>query len=240
MMIRQLRRLCNNTYHVTLSDASELASLKAVLNADSRLLSSPFVTEAGITATEGSRLDTPLTTDEEPSFPFEVAFVSPIGVHTETLHALKNTVAERQSELLYAMANFQNLQRVQKAERDAKQNRSVKRFAESLLPFMDKLGNEAADTRLPYDHAFVEGIRLTYRNAIKSLGKFDARQFAPQTGDVFVTHKHEEVARRVAQSADDANTIASMKTHGWMLQDDVLRKAEVVVYRKEAPTSAET
>lgn len=236
-MFRQLRRLCSHTYRVTLNDANELSSLKEALNGDSKLLMSHFSTEAGVAASAGSRLDSPLSSGEDVRFPLEVEFMSPVGVQTEALHAVKNTFADRQKELLYAMANFQNLQRTQKAELDHKSAKSVKLFAQSLLPFLDQLEIEArgAERRLSSDHAFVQGIQLTHENALKSLSKFDICKFEPQQGDVFVKNKHEEVETVASPAADDADTVESVKVHGWMIQNDVLRKADVAVYRNERP-----
>lgn len=240
-MIRYLRRFCSvnatHTYRVTLQDANELASLRQALSPESKLLLSPFATEAGATASQGSRLDSPFSEEEEEKFPLELEFLSPVGVRTETLHSLKNTVADKQKELLYAMASFQNLQRTQKAEIDTKSSRSVQAFAESLLPFMDHLDVEAAQSKARLeDHAFVEGIKLTQENATKSLGKFSIASFRPKKGDVFVRNKHEEAESVTARFASDANTVKEVRRIGWTYQNTVLRKADVVVYRNEIPT----
>jgi len=239
-MIRYLRRFCSvnaaHTYRVTLQDANELATLRQALSAESKLLLSPFATEAGATASQGSRLDSPFSEEEE-KFPLELEFLSPVGVRTETLYSLKNTVADKQKELLYAMASFQNLQRTQKAEIDTKSSRSVQAFAESLLPFMDHLDVEAAQSKARLEeHAFVEGIKLTQENATKSLGKFSIASFRPKKGDVFVRNKHEEAESVTARFASDANTVKEVRRSGWTYQNTVLRKADVVVYRNEIPT----
>jgi len=180
------------------------------------------------------------TSSSSSIYPLELTLSTPIGVQTEKLGELKNTVAKKQKDLLYAMAEFQNLQKKQGTEIASKTKQATKRFSLDLLPVIASLNEEAtrASELLESEHAFVEGIMLTKETAIKSLNRFDVRQLVPQHGDVFVAAKHEEVGKKAPPSADDEATVSCVKENGWMLREEVLRKASVCVYRSEAPKAA--
>jgi len=288
MFLRAYCRNSNNSFKLLIKDAAELERLKKVVVADSRVLSAAFVSQAGLRAAEGSRVETKFPSvsadngsgdnksagsttekkDEEKTgeeakveekvdaskeaskstsgstsgsiFPLELTFSTPIGVQTEKLNALKNTVAQKQKDLLYSMAEFQNLQRKQGTEIAARTKEATKSFSVNLLPIIDALEKEAtlASELLEPEHAFVEGIVLTRETAIKSLNRFEVRQLVPQQGDVFVAAKHEEVEKEAPPSADDDATVKCVKENGWMLREEVLRKASVCVYRSETPEAA--
>jgi len=286
MFLRACCRNSNNSFKLLIKDAAELERLKKVVVADSRVLSAAFVSQAGLRAAEGSRVETKFPSvsadngsgdnagsttekkDEEKTgeeakveekvdaskeaskstsgstsgsiFPLELTFSTPIGVQTEKLNALKNTVAQKQKDLLYSMAEFQNLQRKQGTEIAARTKEATKSFSVNLLPIIDALEKEAtlASELLEPEHAFVEGIVLTRETAIKSLNRFEVRQLVPQQGDVFVAAKHEEVEKEAPPSADDDATVKCVKENGWMLREEVLRKASVGMYRSEAPRAA--
>jgi len=173
-----------------------------------------------------------------PTFPYEVTFLSRLGVQTEKLNELKNTVAKEQKDLLYQMAEFQNLQRKQSGELDSKRKIAIRNFTNAILPSIDSLNIEVEQATKAFgsaDHACVEGLVLTSTNAMKSLAKFDVKPLEAKMGDVFMSNKHEEVSTAPPQVSDDINTIKSTVEAGWMLKDEVLRKVSVEVYKEEAP-----
>jgi len=177
------------------------------------------------------------------SFPFEVTFLSRLGVQSEKLEELKNKVAQEQRELLYSMAEFQNLQRKQTSELEARRKASMKKFTTNIVPCVDTLNGEVIKASEAFctgnaEHACVEGLALTSNNAMKSLGKFEIRTLEPQPGDPFVSGKHEEIQTVSPPNADDVNTIKDIKEKGWILNTEVIRKAMVEVYRSEEPKAA--
>ena len=130
---------------------------------------------------------------------------------------------------LYAvtLADFDNYKK-----RAARDREDVYRYAESdilkdVLPTVDNLGlalEKAADKENP----FVKGVQLVYDGLLKALENHGAKPMADLVGKELDPNFHEAIATLPNAEIDEGKITNIVKT-GWMLNDKLLRAAQVVV-----------
>ena len=130
---------------------------------------------------------------------------------------------------LYAvtLADFDNYKK-----RAARDREDVYRYAESdilkdVLPTVDNLGlalEKAADKEDP----FVKGVQLVYDGLLKALENHGAKSMGDLVGKELDPNFHEAIATLPNAEIDEGKITNVVKT-GWMLNDKLLRAAQVVV-----------
>ena len=137
--------------------------------------------------------------------------------------------AEPDWKALYALtlADFDNYKK-----RAARDREDVYRYAESdilkdVLPSVDNLAlalDKAADKEDP----FVKGVQLVYDTLVKALADHGAKPMEDILGKELDPNVHEALATMPNGDFEEGKICNIVKT-GWMLNDKLLRAAQVVV-----------
>ena len=137
--------------------------------------------------------------------------------------------AEPDWKTLYAvtLADFDNYKK-----RAARDREDVYRYAESdilkdVLPTVDNLGL-ALDKAENKDDPFVKGVQLVYDGLLKALENHGAKPMVELVGKELDPNFHEAIAT-LPNAEIDEGKITNVVKVGWMLNDKLLRAAQVVV-----------
>ena len=142
---------------------------------------------------------------------------------------LKETPSEPDWKTLYAitLADFDNYKK-----RAARDREEVYRYAEGdilkdILPSVDNLAlalEKAADK----EDQFVKGVQLVYDSLVKALASHGAKPMEELLGKELDPNFHEALATMPNDEFEEGKICNIVKT-GWMLNDKLLRAAQVVV-----------
>ena len=147
---------------------------------------------------------------------------------------------------LYAvtLADFDNYKK-----RAARDREDVYRYAESdilkdILPTVDNLalaltsvkaetanqdqGGKEPASPLGDDHPFVKGVQMVYDGLLKALADHGAKPMSDLVGKELDPNFHEAIATLPNEEIEEGR-ISNVAKTGWMLNDKLLRAAQVVV-----------
>ena len=144
--------------------------------------------------------------------------------------------AEPDWKSLYAitLADFDNYKK-----RAARDREDVYRYAESdilkdILPTVDHLalalksGQETASPLSEKESEFVKGVQLVYDGLLKALADHGAKPMADLVGKELDPNFHEAIATLPDEKIEEGK-ISNVAKVGWLLNDKLLRAAQVVV-----------
>ena len=119
-----------------------------------------------------------------------------------------------------------------RARRDAAQaeQRGVARLARELLPALDNLDRAIKAAEAHPESAnpeLIGGIELVQQELLAALSRVGVTRDTA-LGEAFNPHQHEAVAQQPAEG-QPAGTVIEVYEHGYLLGDEVLRAAKVVV-----------
>lgn len=129
-----------------------------------------------------------------------------------------------------SVAELDNVRK--RARRDAAQSeqRGVARLARELLPALDNLDRaiKAAEAHPESsDPELIGGIELVQQELLAAFSRAGITRDTA-LGEAFNPHQHEAVAQQPAEG-QAAGTVIEVYEHGYLLGDEVLRAAKVVV-----------
>ena len=137
--------------------------------------------------------------------------------------------AEPDWKNLYAvtLADFDNYKK-----RAARDREDVYRYAESdilkdILPVVDNLALALANAK-DKENEFVKGVQLVYDGLLKALADHGAKPMADLVGKELDPNFHEAIATLPDEKIEEGK-ISNVAKTGWMLNDKLLRAAQVVV-----------
>ena len=137
--------------------------------------------------------------------------------------------AEPDWKSLYAitLADFDNYKK-----RAARDREDVYRYAESdilkyILPTVDNLGLALANAK-DKDNEFVKGVQMVYDGLLKSLADHGAKPMEDLVGKELDPNFHEAIATLPDEKIEEGK-ISNIAKVGWLLNDKLLRAAQVVV-----------
>ena len=147
---------------------------------------------------------------------------------------------ENWERFLRATAEQDNIRK--RAERDIDQARrfAVERFAKDLVEVLDNLdlglqSAEKADAVEAAEQAVIEGVKLTRKIFVDTLGKHGV-QIIEAKGETFDPGRHE--AMSAVPTADaPPNTVIDVIQRGYLLHERVLRPAMVIVAQAPPPAA---
>ena len=131
---------------------------------------------------------------------------------------------------LRAAAELDNVRKRARRDVALAEGRGVARLVRELLPALDNLDRALAAAEAQpenADHHLTDGIRLVQREMLGALERVGVVQDAPH-GAAFDPHRHEAIAQQPSGGAE-AGTVIEVYSPGYLLGDDVLRAAKVVV-----------
>ncbi|HWC06322.1 MAG TPA: nucleotide exchange factor GrpE [Gemmatimonadota bacterium] len=174
----------------------------------------------------------------------EEAAPEPGGPGEESLEALRaerdaraREAADLQDRYLRTLADFENFRRRTGREREDWRRQAQEALLQEILPVLDNFDRALAAPPTPgTDQAFRAGVELIHRNFLGALERVGVRPFTA-VGQPFDPTRHEAVGRVEQDDVDDQTVIAET-LRGYLLQDRVLRPAQVVVAVRPAAASA--
>lgn len=166
----------------------------------------------------------------------ENELVARIGELEAALAAAKDDVQSGKDAALRAAAEAENVRRRAALDVQKARDFALEKFAAELLPVADNLeralqsiGDDANDQT----KAIVEGIEITQKSFLNTLGKFGIEVVDPQ-GQPFNPDHHEAMGMQ-EHAEYPANTVIAVMQKGYLLNGRLLRPAMVMVSR--APTA---
>jgi molecular chaperone GrpE len=129
-----------------------------------------------------------------------------------------------------AVAETDNVRKRARRDVEVAHGRGLGKLAKELLPALDNLERAIAAAEAQDgdpDHHLTKGIRLVQQELVAALGRVGIVQDAPK-GAPFDPHRHEAIAQMPVEGVA-AGTITEVYSAGYLLGEDVLRAAKVVV-----------
>ncbi len=129
-----------------------------------------------------------------------------------------------------AVAETDNVRKRARRDVEVAHGRGMAKLAKELLPALDNLERALAAAEAGEgegEHELTKGIRLVQQELIAALGRVGIVQDSPK-GTAFDPHRHEAIAQMPAEGVA-AGIITEVYSAGYLLGEDVLRAAKVVV-----------
>jgi molecular chaperone GrpE len=148
--------------------------------------------------------------------------------------------AEARDRYLRTLAEFDNYRRRTSREREDWRRQAQEELLREILPVLDNFDRAlATPPTAGADQAFRTGVELIHRNFLTALERVGVRPFVA-VGEPFDPMRHEAVGRVERLDVED-QTVVSEALRGYLVQDRVLRPAQVVVavHRAAAPAGGE-
>ncbi len=160
---------------------------------------------------------------------------------TSKVAALETEKADLKDQLLRALAEQENIRSIARRDVQSATQFAVTKFAKSLLDVSDNL--ERALEAVPEDmrsdtenHAVLaslyEGISMTESQLHKSFGANKLAAFGAP-GDLFDPNKHDAMFE-YEDETKEAGTVGQVMKRGYVLNDRVIRPAQVGTIKKQA------
>ena len=144
--------------------------------------------------------------------------------------AVEAALAEQQDMVLRAQAEVQNMRRRCEQDVERAHKFGLEKFSGELLTVIDNLERAlqaVTDTKDEKVKALYEGVELTLKGFVETLGKFKIEQVDPE-GEPFDPQQHE--AMSIVENDDvEPNTVLTVVQKGYLLHGRVIRPAMVMV-----------
>ncbi|WP_066014538.1 nucleotide exchange factor GrpE [Endozoicomonas atrinae] len=187
------------------------------------------------------QVEKPEATEAETSADVEAAVVDPILEEAPEIEAqaiddtarrieeLEEQLAQAKDQTLRAHAEAMNTKR--RAEQDVEKAHkfALEKFVNELIPVVESLekGIESAEQGEGQHETMLEGMRLTYKQLLDALAKFNVEQVNPE-GQPFDPNFHQAISM-VPNPDMEPNTVMNVFQKGYTLHGRVIRPAMVVV-----------
>ncbi len=147
----------------------------------------------------------------------------------EELQTARQKADDYWDQLLHARADLTNMQRRAERELANAHKYALDRFVRDLLPVYDslELGLNAAKEPDTDTAKIIEGLEMTLRMFVETLGKFGVSLVDPQ-GQPFDPAVHQAMTTQPAPEQPN-NTVLNVFQKGCLLNDRLVRPATVVV-----------
>lgn len=165
------------------------------------------------------------------------------AVASDELSALQQQLAtaeaaaqEEKDRALRIAAEMENLRRRAALDVEKAHKFALEKFAGELLPVIDSLERalELADRDNETLKPMMEGVELTLRAMLTTVGKFGVEQVNPM-GEAFDPNRHQAISM-VENGNVAPNSVMAVMQKGYELNGRVIRPAMVMVAR--APTAS--
>ena len=156
---------------------------------------------------------------------------------TEKEQALQAEVQNLKDQLLRSLAEQENTRNIAKRDVSDARQFAIKSFAKALLDVSDNL-SRAMDSVSPEDltestqlKSLYEGIEMTNTGLLKAFASNGITKFCEKPGDKFDPSMHNALMQYPDPNAEP-ETVGQVIKVGFMLNDRILRPAEVGVVKK--------
>jgi molecular chaperone GrpE len=151
------------------------------------------------------------------------------AVGEESVEALQAKVDEHWNELLRTKAEMENLRRRHSRDLENAHKHALDKFIAELLPIADsmELGLQAAQGEQATMDAVKEGLEMTIKMFMGSIGKFGLEQVDPE-GQAFDPELHQAMSMQPVEGVEP-NQVVTVVQKGYQFNGRLLRPAMVVV-----------
>jgi molecular chaperone GrpE len=148
---------------------------------------------------------------------------------TALLEDARNKADEHWNELLRAKAEMENLRRRHTRDLENAHKHALDKFINELLPIADsmELGLNAAQGDEASMDAVREGLEMTLKMFMTSIGKFGLEQLNPE-GQQFDPEQHQAMSMQAVDGVE-SNQVIAVVQKGYSVNGRLLRPAMVVV-----------
>jgi molecular chaperone GrpE len=143
------------------------------------------------------------------------------------LEGVRAQLAEKQDQLLRALADTENIRRRAQRDREDYVRYASETLLRDLIPVLDNLDRALAAAREGTAPRLVEGVDLTQREMLKVLERAGVTRYSA-LGSPFDPTRHEAIAR-VINPHVAPDTVVGETLPGYLLHGRVLRPAMVSV-----------
>jgi molecular chaperone GrpE len=155
------------------------------------------------------------------------AVVEPVAPEEEELTVAKRERDEYLDLAKRTQADFENYRKRAAKEMTAAGARARIGLIREILPVVDNLERALSVAPAGEGDAFVEGVRLVYRDLEGALARAGVEAIEPK-GDAFDPNVHEALSVR-PQDGAESGTVVDVVEKGYRTSDTVVRPARVVV-----------
>ena len=154
----------------------------------------------------------------------------------QQLSAAEAAAQEEKDRALRIAAEMENLRRRAAQDVEKAHKFALEKFTGELLPVIDSLERalELADRNNETLKPMMEGVELTLRAMLTTVGKFGVEQVNPM-GDAFDPNRHQAISM-VENGNVAPNSVMAVMQKGYELNGRVIRPAMVMVAR--APSAS--
>ncbi|MBB5210942.1 nucleotide exchange factor GrpE [Microbulbifer hydrolyticus] len=147
----------------------------------------------------------------------------------EEIASLHQQLADHKDMVLRAQAEVQNARRRAQQDVEKAHKFGVEKLLKDLLPVVDNLERALStiDSEDESQKAVVEGIELTHKSFIDTLGKYSVEVIDP-AGEPFDPELHQAMTQ-VPNGDVEPNTVLDVFQKGYRLHGRLMRPAMVVV-----------
>ena len=159
-----------------------------------------------------------------------------LSVLQQQLSAAEAAAQEEKDRALRIAAEMENLRRRAAQDVEKAHKFALEKFTGELLPVIDSLERalELADRDNETLKPMMEGVELTLRAMLTTVGKFGVEQVNPM-GDAFDPNRHQAISM-VENGNVAPNSVMAVMQKGYELNGRVIRPAMVMVAR--APSAS--
>ncbi len=148
----------------------------------------------------------------------------------EKIEALQAEREDFYNKYLASEADAQNIRRRAEIDVANAHKFALEKFVKALLPILDAIELEQkaiAESEIEGIEQFQEGSQLTYRMLIDACARFGVKQINPE-GEKLNPELHQAITM-VPHHEAESNTIIQVIQNGYLLNDRLIRAAQVVV-----------
>jgi molecular chaperone GrpE len=149
----------------------------------------------------------------------------------DEIEALRAERDEYRDKFMRALADTENVRKRAERDRREAENYGGSKLARDMLPVYDNMRRalqSAEEAEKAVNAALLEGVELTMRELISVFGKHGIEPIVPEVGDKFDPKLHQAMFEAPVPGTK-AGDIIQVAAEGFMLQDRLLRPAQVGV-----------
>ena len=149
----------------------------------------------------------------------------------DEIEALRAERDEYRDKFMRDLADTENVRKRAERDRREAENYGGSKLARDMLPVYDNMRRalqSAEEAEKAVNAALLEGVELTMRELISVFGKHGIEPIVPEVGDKFDPKLHQAMFEAPVPGTK-AGDIIQVAAEGFMLQDRLLRPAQVGV-----------
>jgi molecular chaperone GrpE len=154
-----------------------------------------------------------------------------IEASEQKIAELEQSLQEAKEQTLRRTAEMENMRRRFQQEREVLIFEGNKRLLTDLLSTLDDLERTLEHARKSDAPSLVEGLDLVHKNFLKLLERYGVKPMET-VGKEFDVHLHDALMEEVRDDVEPG-TITNEVQRGYMLNENVLRHAKVIVAKKQ-------